>query len=250
MKNITITLLLLINVLNVFATDIKTNTDSAVTYYLNSDFEKALSFYKEIYNQGYTSADMFFNMGNCYYNTGDIANAIYFYEKAKVINPSDEDINHNLRIANSKIRNKTDEVPEVFYSRWYKNFNSMFSTDRWAIISIICFMLCLGTLSLYLFSRKIIMRKSGFYSSILFLLFSIFSLIFAMNQAKRIKDNKFAIVFETSLIKSAPSEESTNLFEVNEGLKVEITDSLNSWYNIKLADGKQGWIIAKNVKKL
>ncbi len=82
------------------------------------------------------------------------------------------------------------------------------------------------------------------------LILSIFSLIFSIDQARLITDNNFAIIFETSLVKSGPSDESTNLFEVNEGLKVEITDSLNSWYNIKLADGKQGWIIAENVKKI
>ncbi|HNQ66958.1 MAG TPA: tetratricopeptide repeat protein [Bacteroidales bacterium] len=250
MKNITITLLLLIIVLNIFANDIKTESDSALNYYLNSDFEKALAIYEDINSKGYCSADLFFNMGNCYYNLGDLANAIYFYEKAIVLNPSDEDILHNLQIANSKIKNKTDIVPEVFYLRWYKSIVSLFSTDKWAILSIIFFILCLGTISLYLFSKRIILRKTGFYSAILLFILSIFSLIFSIGQAKLITNNNFAIIFETSLVKSGPSDESTNLFEVNEGLKVEITDSLNSWYNVKLADGKQGWIIAENVKKI
>ncbi len=240
----------MICVLNIFAKDIKTDTDSALNYYLKSDFEKALAIYEDLFNQGYGSSDLFYNMGNCYYNMGDLANAIYFYEKAIILNPSDKDIIHNLQIANSKIRNKTDEIPEVFYKRWYKSVVSLCSTDKWAIISIISFVLCLGAVAVYLFTKSISIRKSGFYSAIVFLVISAFSLIFAINQSKKITINNFAIVFETSLIKSGPSDESTNLFEVNEGLKVEITDSLNSWYNIKLADGKQGWIISDNVKKL
>lgn len=250
MKNLTITLLLLIIVSDIFANDINTKSDSAMTYYLNSDFEKALTIYEEIYEKSYYSADLFYNMGNCYYNLGDLANSIYFYEKASILNPSDEDIQHNLKIANSKIRNKTEIVPEVFYLRWYKSIVSINSTDKWAILSIIFFIICLGTISLYLFSKRIILRKTGFYSAIIMFIFSVFSLIFSIGQAKMITDNKYAIIFETSLVKSAPSDESTNLFEVNEGLKVEITDSLNLWYNVKLADGKQGWVITENVRKL
>jgi SH3-like domain-containing protein len=52
------------------------------------------------------------------------------------------------------------------------------------------------------------------------------------------------------MVKSSPQEEGTNMFEINEGLKVEILDSLNNWYNIRLADGKQGWIVKESVKKL
>jgi len=250
MKSITITIILLISVLNIFAIDIKTETDSALNYYLKSDFEQALDIYEDLYNQGYSSADLFFNVGNCYYNMGDLANAIYYYEKAIILNPSDKDIAHNLKVANSKIRNKTDEVPVVFYKQWSKKIISLFSTDKWAIISIISFILCLGSVAVYLFTKRISVRKTGFYSAIVLVVVSLFSLFFAIQQSKNITKNNYAIVFETSLIKSGPSEESTNLFEVNEGLKVEITDSLNSWYNIKLADGKQGWIIAENVKRI
>jgi uncharacterized protein YgiM (DUF1202 family) len=101
-----------------------------------------------------------------------------------------------------------------------------------------------------LFSDKVNLRKIGFVTSILFVFIAIISIIFSTNLAKRVIKNNCAIVFDKSLVKSSPNMESNNLFEVTPGLKVEITDSLNLWYNIKLSDGKQGWIESENVKRL
>lgn len=42
--------------------------------------------------------------------------------------------------------------------------------------------------------------------------------------------------------KSSPNQNSTDLFILHEGTKVEISDRLNGWCEITIADGKKGWM--------
>lgn len=233
-----------------FADDMKTEQDSALNFYLASNYDEALRIYDSIYSLNYSSPELFYNMGNCYYNTGDIANAVYFYEKALALNPGDKDIKHNLKIANLSVKSKTDELPEVFYKKWLRGVMSISGSDTWAVISVVLFILSLAATGLYFFSRRISLRKTGFISGIVLFILSFIFLFFANNQAKQITSNKFAVIFETSLVKSSPSEDSNNLFEISEGLKVEIVDTLNGWTNIQLSDGKEGWVESEYLKRI
>jgi tetratricopeptide (TPR) repeat protein len=224
--------------------------DSALNYYLESDFSNALRIYEDLYSQNYSSGDLFYNLGNCYYNTGDIANAVYFFEKAIILNPTDKDIQHNLKIAKAAVKSKTEALPDVFYKRWLTSILGVFSSDNWAILASILFAMALAGTGLYFFSKKIIIRKTGFISGIVCLIFSLIFLFFANNRANKITNGNYAIIFETSLVKSSPSDDSNNLFEISEGLKVEITDTLKTWSNIRLTDGKEGWVESANLKRI
>lgn len=235
---------------NVFAGNLETLQDSALNYYLKSDYSNALRIYENLNSQNYYSAELYYNLGNCYYNTGDLANSIFYYEKALILNPGDKDIQHNLQIANAGVKSKVNDVQEVFYKKWFNSINSKLNSDKWALMSIIFFLLTLAGTGTYFFSRKMFLRKTGFISGIFTLFFSIIFLIFATTQLKHAENGKFAIVFEDNLVKSSPSEESTNLFEISEGLKVEVSDTLNDWANIKLADGKEGWIKTEYIKRI
>jgi len=233
-----------------YANNINTLQDSALNNYINKDYEKALYFYDSISKLGYSSADLHFNLANCYYNLGNIAEAIYNYEKANVLAPNDKDISHNLNIARKSVRTKTEQKPEVFYVKWFNSILDLFSSNAWLYISITAFVISLIMTGLYFFSTKLGLRKTGFYLGILLLIFSIICLIFSRLQANKILNNKFAIVFESSVIKSSPSEEGTNLFEISEGMKVEVLDELQEWSEIKLDDGKEGWLLTESIRKL
>ena len=50
-------------------------------------------------------------------------------------------------------------------------------------------------------------------------------------------------------MKSTPSKNGTDLFILHEGTKVEITDSsMKDWKEIRIADGKEGWIEASKIE--
>ena len=51
-------------------------------------------------------------------------------------------------------------------------------------------------------------------------------------------------------VRSEPNTFSTRLFEVHEGLKVEILDFNGDWVNFELLDGTVGWILNNQIRKL
>jgi tetratricopeptide (TPR) repeat protein len=131
-----------------------TNKDKfyqGVTYFTAGSYKEALQIWTDIYNTGYRSANLDYNIGNAYFKLNNIPSAILFYERAYLLKPADENINYNLLIARTLIVDRFQEIPELFFIKWY-NFVSLFlSTNSWAKISITSFILFLLLLSLYIY---------------------------------------------------------------------------------------------------
>jgi tetratricopeptide (TPR) repeat protein len=64
--------------------------------YLHGDYAAAAAAYEELEHQGVVSADLFFNLGDAYFRKGAPGPAIWAFEKAAALNPSDEDARYNL----------------------------------------------------------------------------------------------------------------------------------------------------------
>jgi tetratricopeptide (TPR) repeat protein len=257
MKNSIIYTIALLFILNISASKVDAqdaNTqlwEKANTLFSAQDYQQAINTYEQILNSGQESAKLYFNLGNAYYKSGRINNAILNYERAKLLSPGDEDIEFNLRVANQFVVTRIEDLPKPFFSRWKQSVSNIFNTDKWAMFSIISFLTFLGLLGLYLFGRIVTLRRIAFFTGIAVFLLSVFSFSFAATQKNRIKNRNHAIVFSPRVtVKSSPSQTGTDLFLIYEGLKVEITDQLNKWNEIKLADGNKGWLPDSCVVKI
>jgi len=243
MKKIILFILFVIPV-SVFAQENNTQLwEKANAYFTTEEYEKAVSLYEQILQSGEESAKLYFNLGNAYYKSGDVNSAILNYERAKVLAPNDEDIDFNLKIANQFVVTKIEELPKPFFLRWKNSVINKHTADTWSAISIGSFILFLILLGLFVFSRRASIKRAAFWIGILAIIFSGFTFSFASHQKKIIKNRNHAIVFCPRVtVKSSPTQTGTDLFLIYEGLKVEITDSLNTWTEIKLADGNEGWL--------
>ena len=75
--------------------------------------------------------------------------------------------------------------------------------------------------------------------------------IFAYSNYEYVKTNNYAIVFAQQVaVKSAPANSGDVSFELHEGAKVKLLESIDNWYKIKLADGKIGWILKEDLKEI
>jgi len=217
--------------------------EKANAFYTTEEYQQAVSLYDQVLQSGEVSAKLYFNLGNAYYKTGDINNAILNYERAKVLAPNDEDIEFNLRIANQFVVTKIEELPQPFFLRWKQAVTDKYPADTWSMISIGAFILFLIFLGLFIFSKTVTFKRVAFWLGILTIIFSGFTFSFANQQKNEIEIRNHAVVFCPRVtVKSSPSETGTDLFLIYEGLKIEITDSLNTWTEIKLADGNEGWL--------
>jgi tetratricopeptide (TPR) repeat protein len=216
--------------------------------YIAEQYEKAIVAYKEILSSGKESADLYYNLGNAYYKDGDYNNAILNYERAKLLSPNDEDIDFNLKMANQHVVTSIEPLPQPFLKKWKASVVNMHSADSWARISIVAFLFFLGMLGLYVFGKSTAVKKFSFIAGIVLIVFSLSAFSFASAQHKNQKIREYAIVFNPRVtVKSAPSETSTDLFLIYEGLKVQIIDNSGSWTEVRLLDGNQGWLPTSSI---
>ena len=226
-----------------------TDWQAAAEAYSKSEFAKAVELYENTLNTSNESAKVYYNIGNCYYKMNKIAPAILNYERAILLNPGDNDARFNLEIAKLQTIDKIEPIGEFFLSEWIKSLQNIFGTNTWSKFGIASFLLLIGSLMLFFFTRKIILKKIGFYAGIICLLFTIASNCFAYNQKQKLLNRSTAIVFApTVTIKSSPDNSGNDLFVLHEGVKVEVLSKLGEWCEIKIADGNIGWIKSSNIE--
>jgi len=225
--------------------------DSANINYKKSFFEKAIKQYEAVIDCGFQSSELYYNLGNSYFRFKNLPKAILYYEKAKLIAPDDEEINFNLNLANSLIIDKVNAVPEFFVSKWIKNAITQFNSNTWAIISLTIFIISLAFLLLFLFSKKIILRKIFFWVGVFLLMFTVFSTYSSISTKNNITNNNSAIIMKSvTTAKSSPSDSSTDLFIVHEGTKIIIRETVEDWSEIKLSDGNIGWLKVSDYERI
>lgn len=219
--------------------------------YTAAQYDSAVKLYETILDKGYESAELYYNLGNAYYKAGNIPKAILNYERARLLKPNDEEINFNLQLAQTMVVDKINVLPEFFLKRWWRSFSYWFSSNVWAIISLICFVIMLIGVAVYLFVATSVIKKISFYLSVLLLAVSQVSLSHSLSLKKeRTAHNTAIIMSPTVTVRSAPDENSTELFVIHEGTKVWIIDQVGDWLRIRIADGNNGWLKLSEVEKI
>lgn len=224
----------------------KANADSA---YAHQQYQQAIRDYEELLRTG-VSPDLYYNLGNAYYRTDNITRAILNYERALLLSPGDKDIRFNLQMARSKTIDKITPESEMFFVTWYHSLINVMSVDGWAHTALLSLALAIALSLIYLFSGRIMLRKAGFFGGLFLIILFFFSNIFAYQQKKKQIDRTGAVIISTVVsVKSTPAMSGTDLFLLHEGTKVEIIDgSLHDWKEIRIADGKEGWIKASQME--
>lgn len=252
MRSFFIFLLLLCSLQHVFSGEVEqVFIEKANRAYAAGAYTEAAANYKKVVDMGYESPDLYFNLGNACFKMNDYAGAILWFERAHRLDPGNEAIDFNLKVANSKIADKIEPLPDLFYKRWYKGVVTLFSADTWAVSGIVLFFTALLSGVLYLASRVLFLRKVGFWSGIVVMFFALLSLLFAWSGSTMTRSASEAIVFAPTItVKSSPDEKSTDLFVIHEGSKVQLIDRIGEWYEIRIANGSVGWLPATALEKI
>lgn len=218
----------------------KAMADSA---YVRQQYQQAIADYEALLKKG-VSADIYYNLGNAYYRTENITRAVINYERALLLSPGDRDIRFNLQLARSKTIDKITPESEMFFVTWYRSLVNIMSVDGWATMSLVSLALAIMLALCYLFTARVWMQKTGFFGAFAMIVIFGLSNLFAWQQKDQLVNRTGAIVISpAAAVKSTPANGGTDLFIIHEGTKVEITDSsMKEWKEVRIADGKEGWI--------
>ena len=223
----------------------------ADTAYKRGDYQQAIKDYQELLKHG-VSADLYYNLGNAFFRTDNITQAVLAYERALILSPGDDDIRFNLQFATSRTIDKITPESEMFFVTWYHAVVNFTSVDRWAYTAIVSIVLVLLLVLVFLFSSSVVLRKIGFYGACWFFVLFIAGNFFAYQQKKQLNNRTGAIVIAPSVVvKKTPAATGTDEFVIHEGTKVNITDkALQGWRGIRLADGREGWLQTGQIEEI
>ena len=218
------------------------NFKSANNAYKNGNYEQAIAQYEALTEQGESPA-LYFNLANAYFKTNQVAESILNYERALQLSPSDPDIQYNLKLANDRIKDKIEKLPELNITRWWKTFTLSFGVDSWAWGAIVFMAIAVALLLLFFVATSRGLRMLGFYASLVFVLLSGFSLYQASRAQDMISAQTSAIIMVPRIdVKGAPTDSGVNVFVIHEGTKVRVLGERDGWINIRIASGGEGWI--------
>ena len=226
----------------------KQNADNE---YAKKNYTQAIADYQELLKDG-VSADIYYNLGNAYYRTDNITQALLAYERAHLLSPGDADIRFNLEMARSKTIDKITPQSEMFFVTWYKALVNLMSVDGWAYTACLSLLIAIIAMLFYLFHGNDKVRAGGFYASITFIVIFILANIFAFEQRDLLINRTGAIITSPAVtVKNGPSANAGSAFVIHEGTRVDIIDkSLANWRSIRLADGREGWITTKQLEEI
>ena len=223
----------------------------ATKHYNKGEYSDAIKNYEQILENGAHSAALYYNLANCYYKQNAIGPSIYYYEKALLLNPYDNEIKNNLKYAQNMRLDAVEEMPQTEIAKAYRSVVNIFSFDGWAYTAVLCIALfVLGYLAYY-FLRHASHKRMAFITSIFALVLGLLAILLAYLQYQEYTSDNPAIVFAKEVkITAEPNSTSEAIFILHEGTKVNVLDSLEEWQKIRLADGQTGWIKNENIKLL
>ncbi len=216
--------------------------DEANQAYRQAKYSEAIKKYEQI-AEGNMSGEVFYNLGNAYYKSGNIGKAILNYERATKWLANDDDVRHNLQLANLMITDRIEPAPKLFIWEWWDAIKSAFTLTGITWLAYMFFVLVIGTVIITMLAPSYAWRRTAFFAGSISSLLFIFSITVFVAKLDSLQRSDDAIVIANiTTIKNSPDMNSTDAFVLHSGIKVSIIDKVNTWCKIRLADGKVGWM--------
>ena len=255
MKRILFILTIVLLPLGVQATSgmhVKQNAASmADEAYRAGDYATAIECYESVLADGLTSADLYYNLGNAYYRTGQMGPAILNYERALRLEPGMSDARENLALAENHTVDRIAVLPKLFIVRWVDTLCTHLSPTAWRIVWLVLLALLGLSVGAFRLGATRGLRKAGFITGVLFLLLLLTATWLLLRTTHRYNSHSEAVVMPAAVtVKSSPEGQSTDKLILHEGTRLTISDSLEGWYKITIADGTTGWCQSTDVERI
>lgn len=225
--------------------------EQANAAYNSGDYSSALKLYEAIQTEGLHSAALYYNMANAYFKMDELAESILYYNRALRLAPADEDIRHNLEYAESMTKDSIEKIPEFILTTWVRAVRGAFSSTAWSVLSLVLLATSLAMMLVYLLAQRLSLRKVGFYVMMVAGVLFILTTIFAWGEGRMDVEHREAVVMNSAVsIKSSPDRAATELFVLHEGTKLVIGATIDGWAEVRIADGRKGWIEESRIERI
>ena len=223
------------------AVEVETSTmyENGMDAYRKGQYDLAIQEFESIISNNWNSPELYYNLGNAFYRSVNIAGAVWAFESCLKLSPTHEDAKYNLKLANLKVIDRMDLPEPPIYLKWYLGIKGVFTPSTWINFSLFIFLI----FSIIMTTSQIIpsLILQNLRGSIIVVFFV--SLFLTIHSIWTDNSLSLGVIYATKVdAHSEPNVFSTRLFEVHEGLRVSIIQAVDEWVEIELLDGKMGWI--------
>ena len=217
--------------------------------YLHGDFKGAIDKYEQVLTAGVVHEDLHYNLANAYFRADRLGPAILHYERALRLDPSQEDAAANLKLAR-----------ETAAARWQDHLQGAEKDPMWMrlLAPFTLGGLTLGFLGLYsalfLLAVVVYLARPGLLRVGLSVLLA-FAVIGTMFGGvllggrwwleERVEQG--VVLPDELAVKEGAGADYQTSFLIHGGLKLRAVGRDQDWVRIRLADGLEGWVRARDV---
>ena len=211
--------------------------------YAQGHFKEAISGYEALIRAGQWSANVFYDLGNAYFRTGDFGRAILNYERALALERHHAEATANLQIAR-------DEAHALeIQPSWPERYLQFATVNQYSIAAAVAFWIAAFCLAALIFTR----RRTAAITTLLLVMFLVFSGgILAVWQLERgSKGSALAVVIGKDVqARLATADTANSVLALPPGSEVKILSTRGDWIYAALPNNLRGWIPAKNAEQV
>ncbi|KQC32433.1 BatE, tetratricopeptide repeat family protein [Nonlabens sp. YIK11] len=219
--------------------------------YTAENYQEAIDAYESILQSGQHSAEVYFNLGNSYYKLNQVGPAIYNYEKALQMEPSNKDFKNNLKFAEQLRVDAVEDAAKNPVQEFLNNLAGSLSVDNWAYVSIMLALVTILMFLLYHYAMTTGKKRLFFTLALIGLILMTLSIVAANYSQNLMEDNEQAIIYsQETITRTEPKDSATASFTIHEGTKVTVLEEYEGWTHIEVANGSRAWLPSTDLKKL
>ena len=217
-------------------------TSKAADEYGKRNFEEALRYYRIVEESGAANPALFYNMGNCCFESGKIPGAILYYKKALRLDPALKPARDALATARSLIPAKASPYePSPFESLLMNISTDIFFCFAAALLSLACLAFCwlrvfnISLARTVIFRAAVVLLVSGLAAASMFFM------------AVRLRENmREGIVLEAAPVYQKPDPSLKPVATLPEGSEIYVVRNSGRWSMAKWGEG-EGWTYSEKI---
>src|SRR5436190_9507947 len=211
--------------------------------YAQGHFPEAISGYEAVVSAGKWSANLFYDLGNAYFRTGDFGHAILNYERALALERHHPEATANLQIARGEAH-----ALELQQS-WPERYLQFASVNQYCIAAAIAFWLAVFAIVMLIFARR---RSVMLIATLIFCLLVGAGAIYAVYTMERGADGSALAIVTGKDVQArlATADTANSVLALPPGSEIKILSSRGDWIYAALPNTLRGWIPAKNAEQV
>ncbi len=215
--------------------------------YTEGQTDQALELYIEAQDLGVNDSVLHFNLGNTYARRGELGQAVASYLRARRLAPRDRDIQANLTWVRQHIKDLelTDQKLPLFIAQAAAVISAL-TLDQWGWVLLlsIWFTATLVAVAWYREDFGTNLRRALLVSGACLLVVVTVTVGRWYHEEVR---NEAVVIVEMAEVKSGPADNFPVLFQVHDGLTVNIEGEREGWVRIGLGGEWVGWLTSGSV---